>query len=112
MRRSAPENAIPFDLDAPARSDGTVIPFARYGAFLNSDLAHLKGEGVISLLATLYCRSCETRGAGEEDKLAQCGEKWENEAREAVQYHRALDTGPVLSKFPDESLMPPHDGKS
>lgn len=54
IRRIAMEGALPFNLDAPARSETVQrVPFDDYGDFLNTDLAHLEVEALISLLARL-----------------------------------------------------------
>ena len=93
VRRIAMEHAIPFELSAPAAADAPA-PFAQYGKFLLDDLAHVKAESVIALLATFIANRAR-RIAGEKRKAkpnAKLIAKWEAENREAVQYHRVLNT--------------------
>lgn len=91
VRRIAMEDAIPFDLNAPARiATDARTPFDRYGEFLDQDLAHLKIESVIGLLATFIADRAR-RMAAEKKKTkpnTKRIEQWLQEASEAMQYRR------------------------
>ena len=94
VRRIANEHAIPFQVNPPARPDPTKAPFTEYGAYLDKDLAHLKAELTLSLLATFIADRAK-RLAEERDKPkpnVKLRQRWEREMREAAGYHRTLNT--------------------
>ena len=101
LRRIATEEAIPFDLNAPARAPTPArVPFDRYGTFLEHDLKHLKAESVISLLAGFVAkraRQMATERAKSRPNTKKI-EQWNTEAMEAMTLRRSIDTN-------DEALL-------
>jgi hypothetical protein len=95
VRRIALDGAIPFDMNAPGRvAEPGGTPFDRYGEFLTQDLAHLKAESVISLLASFVANRARLI-ATEKRKARPIRanlSKWESEAREAMNYRRTMNT--------------------
>ena len=95
VRRIALDGAIPFDMNAPASvAEPGGTPFDRYGEFLTQDLAHLKAESVISLLASFVAnraRLIATENRKVRPNRAKLS-KWESEAREAMNYRRTMNT--------------------
>ena len=94
VRRIAMEGAIPFDLNRPNQSPSDArAPFDRYGPFLQEDLAHLKAESVLTLLATFAANrarriAVERRQAKpNQNKIDQL----RREATEAMHLRRSLD---------------------
>lgn len=95
LRRIAMEEAIPFNLNAPARlPKDAQVPFAHYGDFLQQDLKHLAAESVISLLATFVAKRARqmTAERGKPKPNATKIEQWNTEATEAMQLRRSIDT--------------------
>jgi len=95
VRRIALDGAIPFDMNAPARvTEPGGTPFDHYGEFLTQDLAHLKAESVISLLASFVAN--RARLIATENRKARPNRakltKWESEAREAMNHRRTMNT--------------------
>jgi addiction module RelB/DinJ family antitoxin len=104
VRRIVIDEAIPFDLNTPGRvaePEGT--PYGEYGEFLTDDLAHLKADSVITLLASFAANRAH-RIATEKRKARPNREilkRWETEAREAMSYRRTINTkdDKLLSKL-------------
>lgn len=94
VRRIAHERALPFEVNTPPRPQPGKVPFAEYNDFLKRDLAHLKGELTLGMLATFIAdrtkRIAEARGDPQVDAKLQA--RWERELRDAAAYHRTLDT--------------------
>ena len=95
LRRIVIDGAIPFDLNAPARvAEPEATPYGQYSEFLTDDLAHLKAESVITLLASFAANRAH-RIATEKRKARPNREnlkQWEAEAREAMNYRRTINT--------------------
>lgn len=91
IRRIAKEGALPFHLDAPARSETDQhVPFDDYGDFLKHDLAHLEVEALISVLARLVADRAR-RIAAEQRKRSPARtniRRWEGEIAAAMQIRR------------------------
>ena len=99
VRRIARDRRLPFEVEAPPPPDDALVPFGRDTPLLAGDLADLKAELALHLLATFIAdrarRLAEGReqGTGDAKRLA----RWERELREAVMHHRTLDaTDPAL----------------
>lgn len=97
VRRIAKDHAIPFEINHPTHVASNRLPFTEYGDYLDKDLAHLKAELTLSMLSTFIAdRAARLREERQKpksnNKLIQ---RWERELRDAVGYHRTMNTRDV-----------------
>jgi len=95
VRRIVTDGAIPFDVNTSGRvAEPRGVPYAQYGEFLTEDLAHLKAESAISLLAS-FAADRAHRIATEKRKARPNRanlKRWAAEARDAMNYRRTMNT--------------------
>jgi addiction module RelB/DinJ family antitoxin len=95
VRRIANDDALPFDMTIPNRvAEPVPLPFNRHSDFPADELAHLRAEALITLLATAIANRAH-RIAEEKRKARPNKNKlleWEAQLREAMDYRRSVNT--------------------